>query len=209
VAGAMRCFLRTEVYRTMTSRWAEDALHRQAKKEGYRSRAAYKLKEIQKRHHVIRKSDTVVDLGAAPGSWLQVVRSLTDGRVVGVDLNPILPIEGVDTLVGDFSRLEIQDRLIDDLGPVSVVLCDAAPHLTGQRNYDQAVATALGSDALTCAVRLLKKGGNFVIKGFQGDMFEEFLAEVKQHFMIVHLLRPQSTRRGSAEIYLIGKNFKG
>jgi 23S rRNA (uridine2552-2'-O)-methyltransferase len=193
----------------MTSRWAEDALHRQAKKEGYRSRAAYKLKEIQKRHHIIRKSDIVVDLGAAPGSWLQVVRSLTEGRVVGIDLNPILPIEGVDTLVGDFSRPEIQERLIEELGPVSVVLCDAAPHLTGHRSYDQAVATALGDDALTCAGRLLKKGGNLVIKGFQGDMFDDFLAEVKQHFMIVHLFRPQSTRRGSAEIYLIGKNFKG
>jgi 23S rRNA (uridine2552-2'-O)-methyltransferase len=128
---------------------------------------------------------------------------------VGIDLNPILPIEGVETLVGDFSQKEIQDKLAEDLGPISVVLCDAAPHLTGHRSYDQAVATALGHDALTCAVRLLKKGGNFVIKGFQGDMFEDFLAEVKQHFMIVHLFRPQSTRRGSAEIYLIGKNFKG
>jgi 23S rRNA (uridine2552-2'-O)-methyltransferase len=191
------------------TRWAEDQLHRQAKKEGYRSRAAYKLREIQKRHHIFRKSDTVVDLGAAPGSWLQVARSITEGRVVGIDLNPILPIECVETLVGDFSQKEIQDKLAEDLGPISVVLCDAAPHLTGHRSYDQAVATALGHDALTCAVRLLKKGGNFVIKGFQGDMFEDFLAEVKQHFMIVHLFRPQSTRRGSAEIYLIGKNFKG
>jgi 23S rRNA (uridine2552-2'-O)-methyltransferase len=193
----------------MTSRWAEDQLHRQAKKEGYRSRAAYKLKEIQKRHHIIRKNDTVVDLGAAPGSWLQVARSLTDGRVVGVDLNPILPLEGVETVIGDFSKPEIQDQLAEDLGPVSVVICDAAPHLSGQRSFDQAVATALGDEALACAERLLKRGGNFVIKGFQGDMFEDFLAEVKQHFMIVHLLRPQSTRRGSAEMYLIGKNFKG
>ncbi len=193
----------------MTSRWAEDALHRQAKKEGYRSRAAYKLKEIQKRHHVIRKGDVVVDLGAAPGSWLQVARSLTEGKVVGVDLNPILPLEGVETIVGDFSHTEVQDLLVDSLGPVSVVLCDAAPHLTGHRSFDQAVATALGQDALACAGRLLKRGGNLVIKGFQGDMFEDFLAGVKQRFMIVHLFRPQSTRRGSAEIYLVGKNFKG
>jgi 23S rRNA (uridine2552-2'-O)-methyltransferase len=193
----------------MTSRWAEDALHRQAKKEGYRSRAAYKLKEIQKRHHIIRKDDTVVDLGAAPGSWLQVTRKLTEGRVVGIDLNPILPIEGVETWVGDFSRPDIRDKLAKDLGQVSVVLCDAAPHLTGHRSFDQAVATALGNDALICGGRLLKKGGNFVVKGFQGDMFDDFLAEVKQHFVIVHLFRPQSSRRGSAEIYLIGKNFRG
>lgn len=209
VADATHIFSRDEVYTTMTSHWAEDQLHRQAKKEGYRSRAAFKLKEIQKRHHIIRKSDIVVDLGAAPGSWLQVVRTLTEGRIVGIDLNPILPLEGVETMVGDFSQSELQDRLIDDLGPVSVVLCDAAPHLTGHRNFDQAVATALGNDALKCAERLLKKGGNFVIKGFQGDMFEDFLADVKRHFMIVHLFRPRSTRRGSAEIYLIGKNFKG
>ncbi|MDD1679333.1 MAG: RlmE family RNA methyltransferase [Methanomicrobiales archaeon] len=193
----------------MTSRWAEDQLHRQAKKEGYRSRAAYKLREIQKRHHIFRKNDSVVDLGAAPGSWLQVARSFTQGRVVGVDLNPILPLDMIETMVGDFTKPEIQDLLVDDLGPVSVVLCDAAPHLTGHRNYDQAVTTALGNDALICAIRLLKQGGNFVIKGFQGDMFEDFLAEVKKHFMIVHLFRPQSTRKGSTEIYLIGKNFKG
>jgi 23S rRNA (uridine2552-2'-O)-methyltransferase len=198
-----------EVYRTMTSRWAEDQLHRHAKKEGYRSRAAYKLKEIQKRHHIIRKSDNVVDLGAAPGSWLQVVRSLTEGRVVGVDLNPILPLEGVETIIGDFSLPEIQDKMVEELGPVSVVLCDAAPRLSGNRSFDQAMATALGRDAISCASRLLKQGGNFVIKGFQGDMFEDFLTEVKTHFMIVHLFRPQSTRRGSTEIYLIGKNFKG
>jgi 23S rRNA (uridine2552-2'-O)-methyltransferase len=193
----------------MTSRWAEDQLYRQARKEGYRSRAAYKLKEIQKRHHIFRKNDSVLDLGAAPGSWLQVARSFTQGRVVGIDLNPILQLEGVETVVGDFSKPEIQDLLAEDLAPISVVLCDAAPHLTGHRSYDQAVATALGDDALACAMRLLKPGGNFVIKGFQGDMFEDFLAKVKKHFMIVHLFRPQSTRRGSTEIYLIGKNFKG
>ncbi|MDD1675942.1 MAG: RlmE family RNA methyltransferase [Methanomicrobiales archaeon] len=193
----------------MTSRWAEDQLHRRAKKEGYRSRAAYKLQEIQKRHHIIRKSDNVVDLGAAPGSWLQVVRSLTDGKVLGIDLSPILDLEGVETITGDFSHPEIRDRVFERLDQVSVVVCDAAPHLTGQRSYDQAVATSLGNEALGFACLVLKRGGNFVVKGFQGDMFEEFLARVKEHFMIVHLFRPQSTRRGSAEIYLIGKNFKG
>ena len=193
----------------MTSRWAEDQLHRRAKKEGYRSRAAYKLQEIQKRHHIIRKSDNVVDLGAAPGSWLQVVRSLTEGRVLGIDLSPILDLEGVETITGDFSHPEIRDRVLERMDQVSVVVCDAAPHLTGQRSYDQAVATSLGNEALAFACLVLKRGGNFVVKGFQGDMFEEFLARVKEHFMIVHLFRPQSTRRGSAEIYLIGKNFKG
>ena len=193
----------------MTSRWAEDQLHRRAKKEGYRSRAAYKLQEIQKRHHIIRKSDNVVDLGAAPGSWLQVVRSLTEGRILGIDLSPILDLEGVETLTGDFSHPEIRDRVLERMDLVSVVVCDAAPHLTGQRSYDQAVATSLGNEALGFACLVLKRGGNFVVKGFQGDMFEEFLARVKEHFMIVHLFRPQSTRRGSTEIYLIGKNFKG
>jgi len=191
------------------TRWAEDQLHRKAKKEGFRSRAAYKLKEIQKRHHVIRRDDNVVDLGAAPGSWLQVIRGLTDGKVIGIDLSPLMPLEGVETIVGDFSRPDIMDRILSQMEQVSVVVCDAAPHITGNHSYDQAVATSLGDDALTFACHVLKRGGNFVMKGFQGDLFEEFLAQVKEHFMIVHLFRPQSSRKGSAEIYLIGKNFKG
>jgi 23S rRNA (uridine2552-2'-O)-methyltransferase len=193
----------------MTSRWAEDQLHRQAKKEGYRSRAAYKLNEIQNRHHVIRKTDNVVDLGAAPGSWLQVVRSLTSGMVMGIDLVPIPPLEGVITFAGDFSQPEMQDRVLMELEVVNVILSDASPKLTGHRSYDQANAIGIGQDALRFACNVLKIGGNMVIKSFQGDLFDELLTDMRTHFFAIHLFRPRATRRGSAEIYIIGKNFRG
>ncbi len=193
----------------MTSRWAEDQLHRQAKKEGYRSRAAYKLREIQARYHVIRKTDSVVDLGAAPGSWLQVARSLTTGQVMGIDLSPIPPLEGTVTLVGDFSRPEVPDLVREEMGIVNVILCDASPNLTGHRSFDQANAIGIGQDALRFAERVLKIGGNMVIKSFQGDLFHELLTDLQSHFFAVHLFRPRATRKGSAEIYIIGKNFRG
>ena len=103
-------------------------------REGYRSRAAYKLIEIQQNAGVIREDDNVVDLGAAPGSWLQVIRSLTEGRVLGVDLNPIAPIEGVETIVGNFAAPALQARVKEALGVVNVVVADASPKLSGQRS---------------------------------------------------------------------------
>ncbi len=120
-------------------------------REGYRSRAAYKLIEIQQNAGIIREDDNVVDLGAAPGSWLQVIRGLTEGRVLGVDLNPIAPIEGVETIVGNFATPALQARVKETLGVVNVVVADASPKLSGQRSYDQARAVELGEQALAFA----------------------------------------------------------
>lgn len=193
----------------MSSRWADDQLHRKAKKEGYRSRAAYKFQEIQRRYHIIRRDDNVIDLGAAPGSWLQVIRSLTDGVVMGIDLNYIPPLEGVRTLTGDFSRPEIQSQVLAEVKVVNVVVCDAAPKLSGNHSYDQARAIAIGEEALRFADHLLKPGGNFAVKSFQGDMFEQLLREVRKKFLAVHLFRPRATRKGSSELYIIAKNYRG
>src|SRR5512136_141260 len=119
----------------MGSQWSKDSAYMRAMREGYRSRAAYKLIEIQNRHHVIRETDNVVDLGAAPGSWLQVIRGITRGTVLGIDLSPIVPIEGVMTIIGDISDAQIRSEASALLGIVNVVTCDAAPKLSGHKSY--------------------------------------------------------------------------
>jgi 23S rRNA (uridine2552-2'-O)-methyltransferase len=193
----------------MGSQWGHDKVYQKAKSEGYRSRAAYKLQEIQRRFSVIRASDNVVDLGAAPGSWLQVARALTDGRVLGIDLSPIPPLEGVETLEGDLTDTGIQQRVTAMLGVVNVIVCDASPKLSGHKSYDQARAIALGEEALLFACNTLKPGGNFVVKSFQGTDFSEFYSETKRHFHSVKTCITQATRKGSTELYIIGKNFIG
>jgi 23S rRNA (uridine2552-2'-O)-methyltransferase len=193
----------------MGSQWGRDKTYLRAKYEGYRSRAAYKLLELQQKFSIIRRDDNVVDLGAAPGSWLQVLRTLTDGKVLGVDLNPIAPIDGVETIEGDLTDAVIQEQVVTMLGQVNVVVCDASPKLSGHKSYDQARSVALGEDALQFACKVLKHGGNFVVKAFQGADFPELHALAQQHFHAVKTYNTKSTRRGSTEFYLIGKNFKG
>jgi 23S rRNA (uridine2552-2'-O)-methyltransferase len=195
--------------RCMNPKWAHDAAHRKAVREGYRSRAVYKLRDIQKRFSVIRQNDNVVDLGAAPGSWLQELAGLTHGTIVGVDLNPIAPVEGTVTIVGDFTQPDTQEEILRLCGRVNIVVSDASPRLSGQRSYDQARAIDLGLQALAFAVRVLTPGGNFVVKSFQGEDFAHLLHEVRRHFRAVHVYRPAATRKGSAETYVIGKNFLG
>jgi 23S rRNA (uridine2552-2'-O)-methyltransferase len=179
----------------MGSQWGYDRTHIRAKHEGYRSRAAYKLLEIQQKFAVIRPDDNIVDLGAAPGSWLQVERTLTQAKVVGIDLNPIAALDGVETLEGDLNDKQIQDKVRSILGIVNVVVCDAAPKLSGHKSYDQA--------------RMLKQGGNFVVKSFQGTDFPELYAMTKGQFYSVKTCITRSTRKGSTELYIIAKNFMG
>jgi len=193
----------------MGSQWGRDRGYRMAMREGYRSRAAYKLLEVQQHAGVIRPDDNVVDLGAAPGSWLQVLRTLTEGRVLGIDLNPIAPIEGVETVVGDLSDPALPARVKEALGVVNVVVADASPKLSGQRSYDQARAIELGEQALAFACAALKPGGNFVVKSFQGEDFAEFLAKVRAAFRSARTYQAKASRKGSREIYIIGKNFVG
>jgi 23S rRNA (uridine2552-2'-O)-methyltransferase len=186
-----------------------DYFYRKAKEEGYRSRAAFKLKQINEKFSIIKKGDTVVDLGAAPGGWLQVAMELSGGRVVGVDLLPIEEIKGVETIRGDI-RLEatvekIRERIQKE--GADVVICDAAPNLTGNWSYDHARSIDLATSALECARKILKPGGRFAVKVFQGDMFPEFLSKVRRHFVKVKAFSPEATRKQSAEIYVIGKRL--
>ena len=193
----------------MGSQWGRDKVYLRARQEGFRSRAAYKLIEIQRRFDVIRRSDNVIDLGAAPGSWLQVERTLTEGRVVGIDLNPIADLDGVETIVGDLNDPEVLDEVRSMLDIINVVVCDAAPKLSGHKSYDQARIIELNEQALLFACRVLKQGGNFAVKSFQGTDFPAFYEETKQHFHSVRTMNTKSSRKGSTELYVIAKNFYG
>jgi 23S rRNA (uridine2552-2'-O)-methyltransferase len=193
----------------MGSQWGYDKTYIRAKQEGYRSRAAYKLLEIQKKFAIIRPDDNIVDLGAAPGSWLQVERTLTDGRVIGIDLNPIAHLDGVETIEGDLNDPEVLTQLRTMLDQVSVVVCDAAPKLSGHKSYDQARIIELNEQALAFACLVLKQGGNFAIKSFQGTDFPELYAMTKEQFYSVKTMITRSTRKGSTELYIVAKNFKG
>ena len=181
----------------MGSQWSRDKVYVRALKEGYRSRAAYKLREIQERYHIIRETDNIVDLGASPGSWLQVERELTAGVVVGIDLSYIPPIENVITIIGDFTNAQHYEAVRPLMPFTSVVLSDASPKLSGQKTYDQARAIELGEHALSFAEKILKPGGNFVVKSFQGQDFNTLLNQVRDHFLSVRTFRPKSSRKGS------------
>ena len=186
-----------------------DFFYKKAKDEGYRSRAAYKLKQINEKFQIIKKGDTVVDLGAAPGGWLQVAKELSGGIVVGVDILAIEEIEGVDLIKGDI-RLDktiekIREKIKSDR--VDVVICDAAPNLSGSWSYDHARSIDLSTSALECARKILKNGGSFAVKVFQGDMFPDFLNKVRGIFGKVQAFSPEASRQQSAEIYVIGKEL--
>ena len=195
--------------RAMGSQWGYDKTYMRAKHEGYRSRAAYKLMEIQKKFSIIRPTDNIVDLGAAPGSWLQVERTLTTARVLGIDLNPIAEIAGVETIEGDLNDPEVIALVKEKLPVVNVVLCDAAPKLSGHKSYDQARIIELNEQALAFACTVLKPGGNFAIKSFQGTDFPELYADTKKFFYSVKTCITKSSRKGSTELYIVAKNFIG
>lgn len=193
----------------MGSQWGKDKAYLKAKQSGYRSRAALKLQEIIRKNPVIRPDDNILDLGAAPGSWLQVLRELTDGIIVGVDLNPIMPIEGVRTITGDFSDPAVIAQIRELMPEVNGIVCDASPKLSGQRSFDQARSIELNEMALGVARQLLKQGGNMIMKSFQGEDFSWLYNKVKQDFYSVRTYKAQTTRKGSTEMYIIAKNFIG
>ena len=189
-----------------------DFFYRKAKEAGYRSRAAFKLMQINRKFNIIRKGNTVVDLGAAPGGWLQVARELSGSLVIGVDIQPIESIEGVETIRGDIrldSTVEKIRELVKKGGKegADAVICDAAPNLSGNWSYDHARSIDLATSALECAGKILRPGGRFVVKVFQGDMFPDFMDKVRGYFAKVQAFSPEASRKQSAEIYVIGKGL--
>ena len=192
----------------------KDAFYRKAKQEGYRSRAAYKLKELARRFRLIKPGDRVLDLGAAPGGWLQVAAELVGpkGRVVGIDLQPIAPLGGANVVVlqGDATAPDSRVKVKEALGgPADCVLSDLAPRLSGIRDADIGRSLDLVRMAHSVARELLRPGGSFVAKTFVADELRDFFAELKRDFSDVERTRPEATRKGSSEIYFCAKGFKG
>ncbi len=190
----------------------DDRYFRLAREEGYRARSAYKLLQIDERFHILRRGATVVDLGAAPGSWSQVVlrRIGPKGKVVAVDLQPIEPLPGLIIIQGDMTDPAIQEAIAAALGrPADVVLSDAAPFTTGIKLRDHVLSMELGNAALETAQQLLRPGGALVIKVFQGEDLAKLIREVKMAFHPVKLFTPDATRNESWETFIVARGFKG
>lgn len=186
-----------------------DPYVKKAQQDGYRSRAAYKLLEIDKRDHLLRPGMTVVDLGAAPGSWCQVAmqKMKRHGRVLAIDLLPVAPMPGVETLEGDFTDPGALAWLEEKLqtGRVDLVLSDMAPNISGVILSDQARHYELCELALDFAVHWLKPDGAFLVKVFQGVGFEDFRSLMRKVFEQVVIRKPDSSRDRSTEVYLLGR----
>ena len=193
-------------------RHVNDPYVRRARTQGYRSRAAYKLLQLLKLDGLVRSGDTVVDLGAAPGSWSQVLVECVgrSGRVVAVDLLEVAPVPGVMVIQGDFSEEAVLRRLEEALGgrKIDLVVSDMAPNISGVRSSDQARSIHLCELALDFAGTHLNSGGAFVVKAFQGAGYPEFLAAMRRIFVSVASRKPGASRRESNEMYLVGKKLK-
>ncbi|MHB1092663.1 RlmE family RNA methyltransferase [Thiobacillus sp.] len=186
-----------------------DPYVKKAQQEGYRSRAAYKLLEIDKRDHLLRPGMMVVDLGAAPGSWCQVAvqKMKKQGRVLAIDLLPMAPMLGVSSLEGDFTEPAALAWLEEKLqtGQADLVLSDMAPNISGVTLRDQARHYELCELALDFAVKWLKPDGAFLVKVFQGVGFEDFRARMRRTFEQVLIRKPDASRDRSTEVYLLGR----
>ncbi|HHC74409.1 MAG TPA: 23S rRNA (uridine(2552)-2'-O)-methyltransferase RlmE [Thiothrix sp.] len=190
----------------------DDAYVKKAQHEGYRSRAVYKLQEIQEKDRLIQKGSTIVDLGAAPGGWSQYVARLLDnqGRIIASDILPIDPIAFVEFVQGDFREDEVFNELLTLIGnkPVDLVISDMSPNMSGTEAVDQPRSIYLCELALDMATRILKPNGKFLVKLFQGEGSEAFLREVRQHFKQVKIRKPKASRPRSREVYVLAQQFK-
>lgn len=190
----------------------DDAYVKKAQLQGYRSRAAFKLLEIQHKDRLIKPGETVIDLGAAPGGWSQVAAELVGdkGRVIALDLLPMEPMAGVECLQGDFSEAEVFERLLQTLGGdrVGLVLSDMAPNISGVKAVDQPRAMYLAELAVDLAQKVLVDQGDLLIKVFQGEGFDELLVHIRRLFSKVFIRKPQASRSRSREVYVLARDFK-
>ena len=199
----------------MTERWLserrQEKYYRLAKKLDYRSRASFKLMQIDDRFSIFKEGDSVVDLGASPGGWLQVAKErVGDGKVIGIDLRPIRPIDGVISIRGDITVKETIDELLDKFGgKADVVLSDMAPNIGGHYSTDHARSVHLCACALDVADNILKKEGKMAVKVFMGDMFPALKEEFEKRFRSVRVHAPDATRSASSEVYVIAKGYRG
>lgn len=183
-----------------------DRFYRAAKKQAYRSRAAIKLSQIDRRCGLFHEGDVVVDLGAAPGGWSQIARERigSTGRVIAVDMERIAPIGGVDVLRGDFRDATFRSKVFEALGkPADVVLSDMAPKLSGNRALDGARILDLAEGAFSFAIHALRPGGSLLVKVFQGEGYPAFLRKVGARFEAAKGVKPSASSATSAELYIL------
>ena len=198
--------------RSWIKQHVNDPYVKQAQRDGYRSRASYKLLEIVEKDRLIRSGMTVVDLGSAPGGWSQVAARLVghDGRVHALDILPMDPIAGVDFIQGDFTEEEIFTQLLDLIGKrtVYLVISDIAPNLSGNKAVDQPAMIYLAELGVDLANRVLSNDGVFIAKLFQGQGFDPFVQQVRTLFNGVSIIKPDASRSRSREVYLVAKGLK-
>ncbi|WP_150047408.1 MULTISPECIES: 23S rRNA (uridine(2552)-2'-O)-methyltransferase RlmE [Methylomonas] len=199
-----------------SQQWMQEHFHdeyvKKAQAMGYRSRAVFKLSEIQEKDKIIRPGINVVDLGAAPGGWSEYVRKLLgkNDKIVALDLLEIEPIAGVDFIRGDFRDDDVLQKLYEILAdqPVHLLLSDMAPNMSGNKETDQPRSIYLGELALDAAQQLLAPGGTLLIKMFQGEGFDAYMQEVKRNFKSTVIRKPKASRPRSNEVYILAKGFK-
>jgi 23S rRNA (uridine2552-2'-O)-methyltransferase len=198
-----------------SARWLRehesDVYVRRARDAGFRSRAVYKLEEIQRTDRLLRPGMTVVDLGAAPGGWSQLASRVLQGkgRIVAVDILPMDAIPGVDVLEGDFTASEVVEQLLDLLAQrkVDLVMSDMAPNMTGIAEVDHSRSMHLVELTLDFAERTLAPGGDFLVKVFQGRDYQSCVATLRERFETVKVRKPKASRQRSTELYLLARNF--
>ncbi len=197
-------------------RWMHEHLNdeyvKKAQKEGYRSRAVYKLLEIIDKNQILTKGDRVLDLGAAPGGWSQVAAKIVGktGQVIASDILPIEEIPGVDFLQGDFTEMSVYEALISLTKgqKINTVLSDIAPNMSGQLSVDQPKSMYLAELALDMAIKALTPNGHFLVKVFHGDGFDAYVQIVRQNFKKVAIKKPMASRAKSKEVYLLASQLK-
>jgi 23S rRNA (uridine2552-2'-O)-methyltransferase len=199
-----------------SSRWMaehfEDEYVKMAQAQGYRSRAVFKLKEIQEKDQLIKPGMNIVDLGAAPGGWSQFARQLLGkkNKLIALDILPMDALEGVDFIQGDFREESVMEELFITLEglPVDLVMSDMAPNMSGNKGVDQPRAIYLGELALDTAKTVLTKNGSFLVKLFHGEGFEAIHSEIQRSFTKVAIRKPKASRPRSNEVYILAKGFK-
>jgi 23S rRNA (uridine2552-2'-O)-methyltransferase len=188
-----------------------DQYRRMAKDQGYRARSAYKLLQMNRSYNIIKKGDKVVDLGCAPGGWLQVAMKEvgSSGKVIGVDLKPVTPVAGATILQGSIENPNVLSKIAEILGcKADVILSDMAPNVSGVWDIDHARQISLSTIALGFARRVLRVGGSSVFKIFEGEMLKEFKSELRKSFGKVLLSKPSASRQESSELYIVCLDFK-
>jgi 23S rRNA (uridine2552-2'-O)-methyltransferase len=189
----------------------KDYYRKLSKEEGYRSRSAYKLIQLNRSYHILKPGNTVVDVGCAPGGWLQVARTALgqSGTIVGIDIETVAQLEGVTILRGDIENVQTINSLIETIdGKANTLLSDVSPKVSGLWGVDHAKQISLSKNSLDIATRVLTRGGSAVLKVFEGEFLKGFKKEAEDYFNTVLLTKPMASRQRSSELYMVCLKFK-